>query len=85
MNIRHNLLVRHVRKIYYLCNANILKYIGVLTWAFVVAFCYDMLYEPCDGFNDSLPVLLVFYGTLGVLLLIVICGLKIGFSWKYLK
>ena len=41
----------------------------VLTWVLViVAFCYDVLYEPCDGFSDLLPVLLVFYATLGGLL-----------------
>ena len=39
----------------------------VLTWVLVViAFCYNMLYEPCDGFSDLLPVLLVFYATLRV-------------------
>ena len=32
----------------------------VLTWVLViVAFCYDVLYEPCDGFSD---LLLVFAG-----------------------
>ena len=37
----------------------------VLTWvSVIVAFCYDMLYELCDGFSDLLPVLLVFYATL---------------------
>ena len=39
-------------------------YLGFLI---VVAFCYDVLLEPCDDFSDLLPVLLVFYATLGVL------------------
>ena len=38
-----------------------------LDFLIVVAFYYDVLLEPCDGFSDSLPVLLVFYATLGVL------------------
>ena len=43
----------------------------VLTWVMVViAFCYDMLCEPCDGFSDLPSVLLEFYATLGGLLLI---------------
>ena len=30
----------------------------VLTWVMVVvAFCYDVLCEPCDGFSDLLSVL----------------------------
>ena len=38
----------------------------VLTWVMViVAFCYDVLCEPCDGFSDLLSVLLEFYVTLG--------------------
>ena len=33
----------------------------VLTWVMViVAFCYDVLCEPCDGFSDLLSVLLEF-------------------------
>ena len=39
-----------------------------LGFSVVVAFCYDVLLESCDGFSDLLPVLLVFYATLGVLL-----------------
>ena len=38
----------------------------VLTWVLVIiAFCYDVLHEPCHGFSDLLPVLLEFYATLG--------------------
>ena len=33
-------------------------YLGFLV---IVAFCYDVLLEPCDDFSDSLPV---FAGTL---------------------
>ena len=40
-------------------------YLGFLV---IVAFCYNVLYGPCDGFSDLLPVLLVFYATLGGLL-----------------
>ena len=41
----------------------------VLTWVFgCCSLCYNVLYEPCDGFSDLLPVLLVFYATLGGLL-----------------
>ena len=41
----------------------------VLTWVLViVAFRYNVLYEPCDGFSDLLSVLLEFYATLEVLL-----------------
>ena len=33
----------------------------VLTWVMVViAFCYDVLCEPCDGFSDLPSVLLEF-------------------------
>ena len=43
----------------------------VLTWVLViVAFCYDVLFEPCDEFSDLLSVLLEFYATLEGLLLI---------------
>ena len=35
-----------------------------LGFSVVVAFCYDVVYELCDGFSDLLPVLLVFYATL---------------------
>ena len=34
----------------------------------VVAFCYDMLCESCDGFSDLSSVLSEFYATLGGLL-----------------
>ena len=38
----------------------------VLTWVLVVvAFCYDVVYELCDGFSDLLQVLLEFYASLG--------------------
>ena len=41
----------------------------VLTWVMViVASCYDVLCEPCDGFSNLLSVLLEFYVTLGGLL-----------------
>ena len=41
----------------------------VLTWVFGRhSLCYDVLHEPCAGFSDLLPVLLVFYATLGGLL-----------------
>ena len=43
----------------------------MLTWVMVVvAFCYDVLCEPCDGFSDLPSVLLefFFYATLGGLL-----------------
>ena len=41
----------------------------VLTWVLVViAFCHDVLYEPCDGFSDLLSVLLELYATLWGLL-----------------
>ena len=34
----------------------------VLTWVMVVvAFCYDVLCEPCDGFSDLPSVLLEFF------------------------
>ena len=34
----------------------------VLTWVMViVAFCYDVFCEPCDGFSDLLSVLLEFF------------------------
>ena len=34
----------------------------VLTWVLVIiAFCYDVLCEPCDGFIDLLSVLLEFH------------------------
>ena len=48
-------------------NRQIPRY-AYLGFSVVVAFCYDVLLEPCDGFSDFLPVLLVFYATLGVLL-----------------
>ena len=39
----------------------------VLTWVLViVAFCYDMVYELCDGFSDLLQVLLEFLCFTGV-------------------
>ena len=40
----------------------IVKNLGVcFTWVLViVAFCYDVLCEPCDGFSDLLSVLLDF-------------------------
>ena len=37
----------------------------VLTWV-IVAFCYDVVYELCDGFSDLLQVLLEFYASMGV-------------------
>ena len=55
----------------------------VLTWVLViVAFCYDVLYEPCDGFSDLLSVLLEFLCyTWGLLfnfkLLSSLCGLDL--------
>ena len=37
----------------------------VLTWVFGHhSLCYNMFYEPCDGFRDLLSVLLVFFATL---------------------
>ena len=69
---RRNLcLVQCARKTHYLPMFCINRQIPrcVLTWVLVViAFCYDVLYEPCDGFSDLLPVLLVFCATLGGLL-----------------
>ena len=57
---RHNLCsVWCVRKTRYLPMFCINRQIPrcVLTWVLViVAFCYDMLYEPCDGFSDLLSV-----------------------------
>ena len=41
-----------------------------LGFSVIAAFCYDVLLEPCDGFSDLLPVLLVFYARLGVCFLI---------------
>ena len=41
----------------------------MLTWVLVVvAFCYDVLCEPCDGFSDLLSVCWDFHVTLGGLL-----------------
>ena len=60
----------------------------VLTWvSVVVAFCYDVLYEPCDGFSDSLPVML----HCGVCFLIFLflafsyfCGLDLSdYVWEF--
>ena len=68
---RNLCLVRCVRKTRYLPMFRINRQIPrcVLTWVLViVAFCYDMLYEPCDGFSNLLSVLLEFYATLGGLL-----------------
>ena len=40
----------------------------VLTWVLViVAFCYDVVYELCDGFSDLLQILLEFYASVGLL------------------
>ena len=48
----------------------------------IIAFCYNVLLEPCDGFSDSLPLLLVFYATLGVCFLVLafsyLCGLDLS-------
>ena len=54
-----------------------------LGFSVVVAFCYDVLLEPCDGFSDSLPVLLVFYATHGICFLVsnflsCLCGLDLS-------
>ena len=58
---RRNLcLVRCVRKTHCLPMFHINRQIPrcVLTWVMVVvAFCYDVLCEPCDGFSDLLSVL----------------------------
>ena len=41
----------------------------MLTWGLlVVAFCYDVVYELCDGLSDLLQVLLKFYVQMGVFL-----------------
>ena len=57
---RHNLcLVRCVHKTRCLPMFRINRQIPrcVLTWVMVViAFCYDVLCEPCDGFSDLLSV-----------------------------
>ena len=38
----------------------------VLTWVwFVIAFCYDVVYELCDGFSDLLQIVLRFYALMG--------------------
>ena len=72
LKTRRNLcLVRCVRKTRCLPMFHINHQIPrcVLTWVMVViAFCYDVLCEPCDGFNDLPSVLLEFYATLGGLL-----------------
>ena len=49
----------------------------------IVAFCYDVLSELCDGFSDFLPVLKVFYATLWGFLILnsnlwVLCGLDLS-------
>ena len=71
---RRNLcFIRCVRKTRYLPMFRINRQIPrcVLTWvSVIVAFCYDVLYEPCDGFSDLLSVLLAFNVTLGVCFLI---------------
>ena len=45
----------------------------MLTWV-LVAFCYDVLCEPCDGFSDLLSVLLDFYASLVGLLFFLVLG-----------
>ena len=59
---RRNLcLVRSGRKICCLPMLRINRQIprcAYLGFLVVVDFCYDVLLEPCDGFSDSLPVLL---------------------------
>ena len=46
----------------------------MLTWVLViVAFCYDVLCEPCDGFSDLPSTLLGFYASL--------VGLLFGFRF----
>ena len=65
---RNFCLVRCAHKTRYLPMFHINRQIPrcVLTWVLVViAFCYDMLNEPCDGFSHLLPVLLEFYASLG--------------------
>ena len=72
MKTRRNLyLVRCVRKTRCLPMFRINRQIPrcVLTWVMVViAFCYDVLCESCDGFSDLPSVLSEFYATLGGLL-----------------
>ena len=70
---RRNLcLVWCVRKTRYLpmfrINRQIPRCVCLPGFLVVVAFCYNVLYEPCDGFSDLLLVLLEFYATLGGLL-----------------
>ena len=65
----------------------------VLTWVMVViAFCYDVLCEPCDGFSDLLSVLLEFYATLGGLPFLIFCfevpsvgWIFLGYVWGFKK
>ena len=59
-----------------------------LGFSVIVAFCYHVLHEPCDGFSDLLPVLLEYFKSLlswNFLFLNVIYGLKIAFSSKELE
>ena len=62
----------------------------MLTWVFGRrSLLLRVLLEPCDGFSDSLPVLLVFYVTLGVCFLILafsyLCGLDLLIVFGDLK
>ena len=57
----------------------------------IIAFCYDVLCEPCNGFSDFLSVLLEFYATLGVCFLILcfevpsVGWIFLGYVWGFKK